>query len=345
MQPHPHRSDSDLTRRSPQVASLQPGFTLIELLVVIAIIAVLIALLLPAVQQAREAARRSQCKNNLKQIALALHNYHDTFGLFPYGGRGEGASTIHSRDSWFQRVLPYVDQAPMYQRLESDTTIYFWQAAAGSEMRTIGETVVSAFVCPSDPDQTNNRGGASTSWAFQGNYAGNGGVGTYTITSSGMIDVSVRSVITPLYSTSGIFSISSSTRMSNIVDGTSNTLLVGEGIVRPGTGTWGNLGGYWGGATHGAVTFTAAEVPNTSVPDSLYSCKTPNTPSAPNGAPCSGSTSNSSPNRYNFLRSYHTGGVQVALCDGSVKFVSNNIDLQTWRKAGIAADGQVMGEF
>jgi len=312
--------------------------------VVIAIIAVLIALLLPAVQQAREAARRSQCKNNLKQIALALHNYHDTFGLFPYGGRGEGSTITHSRDSWFQRVLPYVDQAPMYNLLEADTTIYFWSGTS-AVIRQIGETVVSSFVCPSDPHQTNNRGGASTNWAFQGNYAGNGGVGTYTVNSSGMIDVSVRSVTTPLYTTSGIFGISSSTRMRSITDGMSNTLLIGEGIVRQGSGTWGNLGGYWGGSTHGGVTFTTAEVPNTSVPDSMYSCKSSNTPGAPNGAPCSGSTSNGATLRYNFLRSYHIGGVQVALCDGSVRFVSDSVDLQTWRKAGVAADGLVLGEF
>jgi len=337
--------DTHVSVRGRQHFSRHSGFTLIELLVVIAIIAVLIALLLPAVQQAREAARRSQCKNNLKQIALALHNYHDTYNLFPYGGRGEGSTIIHSRDSWFQRVLPYVDQAAMYHQLEADATIYFWQAAAGSSLRTVAEAVVPTFVCPSDPDQTNNRGGASTSWAFQGNYAGNGGVGTFTITSAGLIDVSVPSVITPLYATSGIFGISSSTKMNKVIDGTSNTLLVGEGIVRPGSGTWGNLGGYWGGSTHGGVTFSAAEAPNTSVPDSMYSCKTATTPSAPNGAPCSGSTSNGATLRYNFLRSYHTGGVQVALCDGSVRFASNNISLQTWRKIGTAADGQVVGEF
>jgi len=85
----------------------QRGFTLIELLVVIAIIAVLVALLLPAVQQAREAARRSSCKNNLKQLGLAMHNYHDVFTIFPYGHQTEGVT--HRRDNWFQRILPYID--------------------------------------------------------------------------------------------------------------------------------------------------------------------------------------------------------------------------------------------
>ncbi len=319
------------------------GFTLIELLVVIAIIAILVALLLPAVQQAREAARRSSCKNNIKQIALALHNYHDTFNLFPYATRGEGNQIVHSRDSWFQRLLPFVDQAPMYNKMEADTTIYYWNSPP-AELRIVMETVVPAFVCPSDPDQPNNRGGASTNYSFQGNYAGNGGAGTYTIT-NGQIDVSGPSVITPLYKTSGIFGVSTSTKIASVTDGTSNTLLLGEGIVRPGTGTWGNLGSYWGGGPHGGVSFSTAQVPNTSVPDSLYSCKTPTTTSAPNGAPCSGSTSNTVVDRYNFVRSYHTGGVQAAMADGSVRFISDNISLQTWRKLGVAADGLVIGEF
>src|SRR5690606_35812635 len=93
------------------------GFTLIELLVVIAIIAVLIALLLPAVQQAREAARRSQCRNNLKQLGIAMHNYHDVHRTFPYGFReigGTGAAEITRRDTWFQAILPFIDQANLY---------------------------------------------------------------------------------------------------------------------------------------------------------------------------------------------------------------------------------------
>ena len=127
------------------------GFTLIELLVVIAIIAVLIALLLPAVQQAREAARRSQCKNNLKQIGLALQNYHDNNKAFPislYGGYGDtanvGGFTQNSRSwGWPVRILPFVDQAALYKKASpGNTTI----AASG-----VMTQVVTAFLCPSDP--------------------------------------------------------------------------------------------------------------------------------------------------------------------------------------------------
>ena len=116
------------------------GFTLIELLVVIAIIAVLIALLLPAVQQAREAARRSQCKNNLKQLGLALHNYHDVHNTLPYGywSREGTVGVTKNRDSWFQRILPFVDQVALFNSYEKLNPEYSHQA--GDLMRYKLET-------------------------------------------------------------------------------------------------------------------------------------------------------------------------------------------------------------
>ena len=133
------------------------GFTLIELLVVIAIIAVLIALLLPAVQQAREAARRSQCKNNLKQIGLALHNYHDTANKFPSGfvtrawpSPGTGATTELSCWSWGAMILPYIDQAPMYNTLQVGTLSLAANLAAGGAQATAATTPLSGFMCPSE---------------------------------------------------------------------------------------------------------------------------------------------------------------------------------------------------
>ena len=154
------------------------GFTLIELLVVIAIIAILIALLLPAVQQAREAARRTQCKNNLKQVGLALHNYHDvTSDCFPYGHQQEVAGGSHRRDCWYQRVLPYVEQAPLYNAYEADKTEYIHNIAASATVGYIAKTPVTMFSCPSD--STNPGYGASGSaTAFQGNYVVCAGPGT-----------------------------------------------------------------------------------------------------------------------------------------------------------------------
>jgi prepilin-type N-terminal cleavage/methylation domain-containing protein len=132
------------------------GFTLIELLVVIAIIAILIALLLPAVQQAREAARRTQCKNNLHQLGLALHNYHDSFNTFPPNGVAGTTEDVGGRylQSWLawsglSMLLPYVDQQPIYDRINWN---YRWDSnVAGTQNNTMARVRVMEFVCPSDP--------------------------------------------------------------------------------------------------------------------------------------------------------------------------------------------------
>ncbi|MCA9089676.1 MAG: DUF1559 domain-containing protein [Planctomycetaceae bacterium] len=153
----------------PHRSSLRPGFTLIELLVVIAIIAILIALLLPAVQQAREAARRSQCKNNLKQLGLALHNYHDTFNTFPPGGVSAlansncnptgGSEPANQGAPWTVLVLPYVDEAPRYNSFNFDTYfISFFNgypptSGYGGSGGNYTEQVrpCNRFQCPSEP--------------------------------------------------------------------------------------------------------------------------------------------------------------------------------------------------
>src|SRR4051794_21890252 len=119
------------------------GFTLIELLVVIAIIAVLIALLLPAVQAAREAARRAQCVNNLKQIGLALHNYHDTVGSFPPGGQS-APSYAGTWFNWLTSILPQIEQMPLYNATNFSRQIY------QAENTTVSLTMITAYLCPSD---------------------------------------------------------------------------------------------------------------------------------------------------------------------------------------------------
>ncbi|QDT53698.1 Type II secretion system protein G precursor [Caulifigura coniformis] len=314
------------------------GFTLIELLVVIAIIAILIALLLPAVQQAREAARRTQCKNNLKQIGLALHNYHDTFTLFPYGFNGvEGQYVVHGRDTWHQQIWPYIEQGPLYNMYQADTSnwlMYTPDAIAGQ--------TIPGFSCPSDPNAPSTRGGGSSrSKGFQGSYAGNAGVGaTFTVDANNIITVTNSTTVGADYT--GVFGNKSNVKIGGITDGTSNTLLASEGIIRNGTGAFGELGGYWGGGPHGAYGFSTAAVPNTSLADNPYSCMATTQPGAPKNAPC---TAVSSGNRFNYARSYHTGGVHAAMSDGSVRFVSENIDVQTWMKLGIRKDGQTIGEF
>ena len=325
------------------------GFTLIELLVVIAIIAILIALLLPAVQQAREAARRTQCKNNLKQFGLALHNYHDVFDTFPYGHQQE-AQTLR-RACWFQSVLPYLDQAPRYN-------LYAGYSAgpAGGKVAYIHQMTdqnivgpFSAASCPSDPE-TPGRGGNGGTTAFQSNYAVCAGVGNRATVdaTTGVITVANdadRNIVSYSRGT-GMFWGNSSTKIRDCKDGTTNTLMMAEGIIRSnGSGGWGGLGGHWGGAPHGAFGFSTYEVPNTSVADRVYSCKDTQVIGAPNSAPCENGNAGGLTGRWNFARSWHTGGVQVMMADGSCRFVSENIDRQLWMKLGMMRDGQTIGEF
>ena len=212
------------------------GFTLIELLVVIAIIAVLIALLLPAVQQAREAARRSQCKNNLKQLALALHNYHDSFKLFPPGSfAGVYAQYVSggldgSRKCWMQMILPYIDQAPMYNQL----TPYFNN---GTDMLSVPQSIIATKIavlqCPSDPAAGKI---SSTSQGFIGNYVLCSGPHDPTTSVNGS---------TVGLKLNGMFYGISSTKIGDVTDGTSNTVMGGELIVVPDGGT--DPGGCYGG--------------------------------------------------------------------------------------------------
>lgn len=211
------------------------AFTLIELLVVIAIIAILIALLLPAVQQAREAARRSQCKNNLKQLGLAMHNYHDTFGMFAIGSGLDStlnpwAAGVHRKGSQLVKILPYVDQAPLYNRIpwEGDVDAWFFDTANG--VRTMA---IPTFLCPSDTisvntdrshsnylcSMGNQRMSDRSGWCsnqFPGNTLGTGSdVGHGSTLDMGRI--------------SGMFCrFASAARIRDAVDGTSNVILMGE---------------------------------------------------------------------------------------------------------------------
>jgi len=324
------------------------AFTLIELLVVIAIIAILIALLLPAVQQAREAARRTQCKNNLKQFGLALHNYLDTFGIFPYGHQQEiYAGQTKRRDSWFQNVLPYLDQGNRYSLYQDYPSV---NAYEGEYIHRITNMDIvgpfSAGTCPSDPNGP-GRGGNGGTRAFQSNYAVCAGVGQdITIDPTTLVITVDNMNVANVSKGTGLFYRNSSTGIKDCTDGSSNTLMVGEGIIRDNTrGGWGGLGGHWGGAPHGAFAFSTAEPPNTTIPDRVYSCKETLLFAAPGHAPCENGNADGLPGRWNFARSYHTGGVQVTMADGSSRFVSENIDRQTWMKLGMHRDGLTIGEF
>lgn len=316
------------------------GFTLVELLVVIAIIGVMVGLLLPAVQAAREAARRMQCSNNNKQLALAMHNYHDTFKTFPYGHKQEVAGQTKRRDCWFQRVLPFIEQQNYYDAYDQ-VEVTYGQFPAEYIHRLPAEIAgvpIDAFMCPSDPSGPARGGNGSTS-GFKGNYAVCAGGGNPTNPILATITVPINYDMT--VDAGGMFGRQLARRFRDCVDGTSNTLMLSEGMLRGTAAAWGELGGYWGGAPHGSFGFSTGETPNTTVPDRVYSCGS----TTWRKAPCENGFAGGLPGRYNFARSYHAGGVNAALCDGSVRFVTESIERQLWRNLGNRDDGGIITEF
>ena len=306
------------------------GFTLIELLVVIAIIAILIALLLPAVQQAREAARRTQCKNNLKQVALALHNYHDTHNVFPFGtisrinGVAPAPGTSNTRQNWFHMTLPFIEQANLYAaispRIEANVFPGSWPEAT---------TIIAAFMCPSDPENPK-----TVQQGFHGNYLPVHGSSHAGANNSFAI-------------TDGMFYPLSRTKLTDIKDGTSNTAMIGEirlqkdslpalGVGNVVCGGTHDLRGRYYNTHHGNATVTTLRPPNTPVGDVAQYCN--GTPQVPCRQCSSGLTET-------HMRSWHTGGVQIALADGSIRFISDNIDTTTFQGVGTIRSGEVLGEF
>ena len=313
------------------VSSRRAGFTLIELLVVIAIIAILIALLLPAVQQAREAARRTQCKNNLKQLGLALHNYHDTFNRMPPGTISRTGSRFGGPE-WpyvLHFLLPNIDQAAVYNELAND-----WGRPAPWINATVWPATVrgglTALQCPSD---------------------GLGGVvklagGTVPLPSSnylalfsGLNDGQTHLDASP---TRTAFGVNRGASFRDIIDGTSNTMLVAEYL----TGTTDDWRGWFYTNRAGGQYLHATNTPNSKAPDNLLAYPaacTAATNQPQQNLPCvpDGNTDNN----FASSRSRHTGGVQILLGDGSVRFVGENISLATWQNLAWMADGNVLGEF
>ncbi len=320
------------------------GFTLIELLVVIAIIAVLIALLLPAVQQAREAARRSSCKNNLKQYGLALHNYHDTFGAFPPAANYSGQWSNYPV-GWQVRILPYADQAPLYN--EMDFSAGSATGAAGVDKllpngKYLRQMTTPYSKCPSDASSS-----PDGNWA-QASYGGSMG-SQRTDSANGACQPFITPGVhyenpggspghgntTEKRYIAGMFGrlLSEKITIADVTDGTTNTILVGE--ILPACHDHG--GGWW--HFNGMANAHAS----TSVPlNTFTTCSSPYTRSNPPFPTCTAQ------NNWNLswgFRSSHVGGAHFLLCDGSVRFVSENLDYRTYQNLGTRNDGKVIGEF
>lgn len=286
------------TRRRPG----RDGFTLIELLVVIAIIAILIALLLPAVQQAREAARRTTCKNNLAQIALALHNFEQQWEHLPAGTvNPEGPIRWEEQGkhiSWTVLLLPYLDQEPLFDHFDQSKSVY------AEENADVRQAQISVYGCPSSPYGggygTKTPGGKevpSTSYAGCHHHE------------EAQIDADQT----------GVFYLNSKTRYEEIRDGASNTIFVGEKLDMPITLGW--------------VSGTRETLRNTS---------------QIKGPPRweeRGQQDPPPPTHVGGFGSYHTGGAQFALGDGSVRFLSENIDMQTFSNLGHRDDGEITEDF
>jgi len=300
------------------------GFTLIELLVVIAIIAILVALLLPAVQQAREAARRTQCRNNLKQIGLALHNYHDQFRRFPPGYITADVSDPANADpgfAWGTMLLANLDVGPLYSHFD------FNDVAADPHNLEHGETQLTVFHCPSDvgpqlftTDATND--GVAVTLATS-NYAAMFGYGSVTANPDGG---------------TGIFFRNSSVRFRDITDGSSNTFAVGERNFKLGRTTWyAAIEGYDTNAGMMGIMALLREGPAALV---LGHVGQP----AMGSMPAMNHAANNTPHITNY-GSLHEGGTFFLLCDGSVRFVSENVDWPTYRHLGERADGELIGEY
>jgi len=306
------------------------AFTLVELLVVVAIIAVLIGLVFPAVQQVRESARRAQCANNVRQIAVGLQTHLHQHGRFPAGQ--ECLIDVHraggdwKRWSWFTAVLPHVEQTRLY---EVYTAHYAGDPGGGSFSYTNlpqKTAIVPSFLCPSDcaNPKVHNGSTESNTQGFHGNYVLNAGNGFFN---AGGFAQSNR--------LNGLFYPASVISADHVRDGMSNTLLGSEIVLVPdgaiGSGEE-DVRGRYHNVGHAGALFSSMYTPNSSQPDRFSFCI--------NGRVARAPCVNTSDNVVVSARSHHPDGANASLADTAVRFVSDSVDPVVWRDLGSRAGGE-----
>ncbi|HBJ33759.1 MAG TPA: prepilin-type cleavage/methylation domain-containing protein [Planctomycetaceae bacterium] len=337
-----------------QYVKLRKAFTLVELLVVIAIIGVMVGLLLPAVQAAREAARRMQCSNNMKQLGLGLHNYESAYNRFPYavgrsgsiaaGSAIAGATRVRNQKGWIA-VLPFIEQQALYDLADlnlafsshvhsSATTSTIGgppPGAAGNPNDVVVSTPVQTFLCPSDPGPTNFASVGDVNYSIApGSTTRQGAYTNYDFSVRGTSNSTEVWTREPA-ATRRMFGMDDWSRLRDVTDGTSNTVMVCETTRRAIDGipqTWGYS--KWVG--------NGVDLANPRGINNLICCGWDATPNArPRIRGQMGS--------WSAAGSLHPGGAHVTLADASVRFISDSVEIVTLQRLAFIADGQVIGEL
>lgn len=294
------------------------GFTLVELLVVIAIIGVLVALLLPAVQAAREASRRTKCVNHLKQYGLAMQNHHDTYLKLPFAG------TTVPRTSWVSQLWPFFEQGAMKDKYDSSIGFFQPPNIVQNTFNGTLATKIPLYYCPSDRPNAMWQG--DTYWRTRGNYVVNWG------------PITQPAISTPVawapfgYTDFATLSLPRQTKFSEITDGLSNTLMMSEVTFDRRDSSPDQRGDV--NNDQGANRFMTINTPNRGT-DNMQGPWCETRPDAPCVA--------ASANTHFTARSRHPAGVNVLMCDGAVRFVTNNVTLNTWQAVSTMNGGDVPG--